>query len=80
MPKLKSHQIYLKMSTAVSLKVLNTKSDIGILKFLIQNLNFGKLVPKLKSCWIYLKMSTLVNLKVLNTNLTMVFKDYISKI
>ena len=57
------------MNAVVSLKVLNTKSDIGTLQFLIQNLYCGVLAPKLKSCCIYLKISTLVNLKVLNTNL-----------
>ena len=50
------------------------ESDIGILGFFIQNLNFCRIVPKLKSYWVYLKVCTGTNLKVIKTNMTALYK------
>ena len=75
-PKLKFHQIYLKMCTLVNLKAL-TENLILAFKILHVILFLGKLVPKLKYCQIYLKICILADLKVLNTNLTSLFYLFI---
>ena len=56
------------------------ESDVGILRFFIQNLKLGKLVRKLKLPWIYLNICTLENLKARKTSMIAIYQDFISKI
>ena len=68
-PKSKSFQIYLEISTPVNLESLSTKLTLIFLDF-TSKIYLGKIVPNLKLHQIYLKTCTQEIWKVLNADLT----------
>ena len=70
-PKSKSNQIYLEISTPVNLKALCTSLTMVCQNFvkMSTSLFLGKLVPNLKLRQIYLKACTQEMWKMLNANL-----------
>ena len=68
-PKSKSFQIYLEISTPVNLESLSTKLTLIFLDF-TSKIYLGKMVPNLKLYQIYLKTCTQEIWKVLNADLT----------
>ena len=79
-PKSKSCQIYLEISTPVNLEALSRNLTLIFQDFITEIYFFGKLAPNLKLYQIYLKTCTQEIWKVLNANLTWTSYDLLFKI